>query len=703
MVGSQKAVSVGGGGGSDLAGYASQAWVDQFYLSKEFFNRLFTIHGTDSNNDPTTVLPNDTTTTITSIEAMFGFWTELYVSALGNGGQIGGSIYLSQLADVALNNPTNGQALVYDSTTHKWVNGQASGVDMSTVWSNLAAATSEQINASHLSNALSSYVTSSALSSTLSDYVTTTALGTTLASYATQTWVSQNYISIAYFDRLFRAYNGSTLVSHNDTTTTIDNIKAMFGFWTEYYLSALGNGGQAGSAIYLSQLADVVLTSPTNGQALVYDAQNQQWVNGTISSGVSSLANLSDVLISAPSAGQTLTYDAVSAKWQNTSLTTSLLSDIVLSSISSNQVLIWDSTNSRWVNTSLKTINYQSIIGSGDIQVGGGASGNYLPLTGGTMAGSILKASGISADIGDNTNFFDNASINRVYTHHIDSIGIDSGTLYFNYYGSGNILFSNGNVMIGSGTPSYKLQVNGDAACNTLYLKRFNDNDYRYMTIGAKGTSGTDAYTLHIANGSSSNVSIDLMGGNIFANGDVYCNNNMYLGNDSNWHTINVIRTGVGTGNIGGIDGSGLYFQHTTYGGSSSYMYLKGGEGLNISGSIYATGAVTALSDARHKTIIKDVDMSVEDISRMPAVMYQWNDGREDKDLHVGSIAQDWQSVLPQVVLRANDKEGTLSMSYGVAGLISAIVTARKVVEHERRIAELERENKELKERLKVA
>jgi len=53
-------------------------------------------------------------------------------------------------------------------------------------------------------------------------------------------------------------------------------------------------------------------------------------------------------------------------------------------------------------------------------------------------------------------------------------------------------------------------------------------------------------------------------------------------------------------------------------------------------------------------------------------------------------------------VMRANDEEGTLSMQYGVAALVSSIITARKVVDHERRIAELERENKELKLKLKI-
>ena len=43
------------------------------------------------------------------------------------------------------------------------------------------------------------------------------------------------------------------------------------------------------------------------------------------------------------------------------------------------------------------------------------------------------------------------------------------------------------------------------------------------------------------------------------------------------------------------------------------------------------------------------------------------------------------------------DKGGELSMQYGVAALVSAITIARKVVDHEQRITELEKENERLR------
>ena len=162
--------SGGSGEGSSMAGYATQVWVEGNYLSKEFFNRLFTIHGTDANDDPTTVLPNDMDTTIVSIESMFGFWTEFYLSALGQGSGGSTAITLSMLDDVQLTNPTSGQVLTYNGT--KWVNADSSGgIDIGAVWTALAAGTSEQINASHLTTALT--------------------------NYATQTWIGQNYLPLS--------------------------------------------------------------------------------------------------------------------------------------------------------------------------------------------------------------------------------------------------------------------------------------------------------------------------------------------------------------------------------------------------------------------------------------------------------------------------------------------------------------------------
>ena len=151
MVGRKSSVAgVGGGGGDvDLSGYATKIWTQETFVSIDFFRSLFRAY--DSQNHE--ILPNDTTSTIDNIKAMFGFWTDFYISALGTGGHQSVDLRLAQLADVNVAGVTNGQVLTYDTTSGKWIaSTPQSGTDMATVWANLAAAdATKQIDYSHLS------------------------------------------------------------------------------------------------------------------------------------------------------------------------------------------------------------------------------------------------------------------------------------------------------------------------------------------------------------------------------------------------------------------------------------------------------------------------------------------------------------------------------------------------------------------------
>lgn len=64
----------------------------------------------------------------------------------------------------------------------------------------------------------------------------------------------------------------------------------------------------------LSSLTDVSISSIQAGQALMWDAVNSKWVNGTIST---TLSGLTDVTITSPADGQGLKYDATTQKWVN--------------------------------------------------------------------------------------------------------------------------------------------------------------------------------------------------------------------------------------------------------------------------------------------------------------------------------------------------------------------------------------------------
>jgi len=111
--------------------------------------------------------------------------------------------------------------------------------------------------------------------------------------YATQDWINGNYVSIEFFNRLFRMHgDNDTVIVPNDLDTTIQNIEARFGLWTESFLSALGrnSSGGVGGASTLADLLDVNITNPTVGEGLIYDGN--RWVNSPIGGGTGSVESV---------------------------------------------------------------------------------------------------------------------------------------------------------------------------------------------------------------------------------------------------------------------------------------------------------------------------------------------------------------------------------------------------------------------------
>ena len=128
---------------------------------------------------------------------------------------------------------------------------------------------------------------------------------------------------------------------------------------------------------------------------------------------------------------------------------------------------------------------------------------------------------------------------------------------------------------------------------------------------------------------------------------------------------------------------------------------------LDVSGIIHVTtgliadGYVDALSDIRKKDVVKDFCLDVDKIALARLIQFTWKDGH-DKDIHAGGVAQEWQKILPEAVHESAD--GTLSMDYGVIGMVSSVSLARKVVEQQKEIdnlkSRLEKIEKLLEERL---
>ncbi len=87
---------------------------------------------------------------------------------------------------------------------------------------------------------------------------------------------------------------------------------------------------------------------------------------------------------------------------------------------------------------------------------------------------------------------------------------------------------------------------------------------------------------------------------------------------------------------------------------------------LDMSGAGAATfnNDVTAFSDKRLKTDIEPIANGLDKVMRMQGVYYKRND-IEDARTQVGVLAQDMETVLPEVVITADDEMETKSVDYG--------------------------------------
>lgn len=123
---------------------------------------------------------------------------------------------------------------------------------------------------------------------------------------------------------------------------------------------------------------------------------------------------------------------------------------------------------------------------------------------------------------------------------------------------------------------------------------------------------------------------------------------------------------------------------------------------VNIDGDAYLSGyvmasGVTMYSQRSLKNVVDERGLSLDELAQIKPTRFTWKDGRDEK-VHIGGIADDVQKVLPEAVHET--AEGVLTMDYATAAFAVGTSLVDPVREHEKRIADLERENRELREEL---
>ena len=95
----------------------------------------------------------------------------------------------------------------------------------------------------------------------------------------------------------------------------------------------------------LAELTDVEITSPQDGNALVYDETEGKWVNGEGGGGSATLEGLTDVELTTPTDGQALVYDGANEVWVNGNVSgggsTLVIQDASIYSTEEQQVGVW--------------------------------------------------------------------------------------------------------------------------------------------------------------------------------------------------------------------------------------------------------------------------------------------------------------------------------------------------------------------------
>jgi hypothetical protein len=266
------------------------------------------------------------------------------------------------------------------------------------------------------------------------------------------------------------------------------------------------------------------------------------------------------------------------------------------------------------------------------------------------------------------------------------------GSHYYSWY------IGLGSDYLATGAGSYGAMFAVDRNSVTPYLSvRYNENNsfssWRRVAAGYADSAGSAGSAGSVTNGvytigdqtiggqksfTSLLVGRNTVGTNVNTNNDT---GSFSIRSDSaNAASVSFHRTGAYAINMG--LGTDNVFRIGGWSAQSNCLQLDG------SGNLTALANVTAYSDERLKKdwAIVATDF-VERLSRVKAGTYT----RIDIDRRqAGTSAQDWQKLLPEVVMEGEDEDKTLSLAYGNAALVSAVELAKRVVEQEERIKKLE-------------
>ena len=341
---------------------------------------------------------------------------------------------------------------------------------------------------------------------------------------------------------------------------------------------------------------------------------------------------------------------------------------------------------------------------------------SYLPLSGGTMTGTI-KYGGSSYEIirtgGDDTTWRGGLKYSWSSNTTIALWGKNSYTQFVWHAGAD---FSSNDVN-GTATRTYDFQVG--RATNGVLEALIGGNKIWHAGNDGSG-SGLDADTLDgyhyssFAWASHSHSYLPLSGGTL--KGELWTISHLRFNNcgagaaaDSGGKLIfqnsGTIHACIATT----IDGNVWVAGRTTSDFSGAIILSPGSSNTSVFRGAIKCSSLTQTSDVRMKNILSDVVIGLDDIVCAPLFEYSFRND-ENMKKHIGTSAQYWEANYSGCFTKMGD-DGYYSMEYANLGVAMGISLAREIVKYEsktdkkirlmkKRINELEARVKELEGRM---
>ena len=322
--------------------------------------------------------------------------------------------------------------------------------------------------------------------------------------------------------------------------------------------------------------------------------------------------------------------------------------------------------------------------------VGTASPGATLNVYSGAGLGSIIDSSSASGSYtayrvqGTNIAWFGAASqvISGASASDFGMTSIGSGAFIFGT-GSGSErmrISSAGVVGIGTSSPdaSYRLNLSGT---NTIFPAVYFNNTTSSKDYSLR-VSGTD-FILRDNTSGNDRLQVDTSGNLLVGTSSLLQTSNrvsIQKSNTSGGEGVVTINNSDSTASSDSAPPLVLTKAVTTTSSSARFVQFYAGTTATPMGGIVGNGAsnvqFAAISDAREKTNVKKINGSLEKITALKPVEFDWI--KDNSHVNAGFIAQDVQEIFPEFVVENMAKEGE-EQRYGLTGGMTGGIVAHLV------------------------